>query len=230
MGSQEEWYGEDIPEEGYDLDDVDADKQHMEQNTEAATNGDADDKTLFEQMQAKLHQMEAEAAKLKEMQSKAEQEAGLTEDGDHVRNEGDEGDDRTDIDKRSLYIGNVDYSATPEELQQHFQSCGTVNRVTIMTDKFGNPKGFAYLEFLEPDAIENALLLNGSELRGRELKVSPKRTNLPGFKRGRGRGRGRGGWRGRGMGFFVPYPIMYPYPGGGGRGRGRGRGNWYTPY
>eukprot|EP01024_Parvocaulis_polyphysoides_P030815 TRINITY_DN28016_c1_g1_i2.p1 TRINITY_DN28016_c1_g1~~TRINITY_DN28016_c1_g1_i2.p1 ORF type:complete len:228 (+),score=54.50 TRINITY_DN28016_c1_g1_i2:105-788(+) len=227
MGSQDEWYGEDIPEEGYDLEEAEADKQ-MAEEREASPNGNEDDKSLFEQMQAKLHQMEAEAAKLKEMQNKAEQEAGLTEETEHARSEGDEGVDRSEVDKRSLYIGNVDYSATPEELQQHFQSCGTVNRVTIMTDKFGNPKGFAYLEFLEPDAVENALLLNGSELRGREIKVNPKRTNQPGFKRTRGRGR-RGGWRGRGMGFFVPYPIMYPYPGGG-RGRGRGRGNWYTPY
>jgi len=32
-----------------------------------------------------------------------------------------------------VYVGNVDYSCTPEELQMHFQSCGTVNRVTILT-------------------------------------------------------------------------------------------------
>jgi RNA recognition motif. (a.k.a. RRM, RBD, or RNP domain) len=37
-------------------------------------------------------------------------------------------------------VGNVDYSCTPEELQLHFQGCGTVNRVTILTDKFGNAK------------------------------------------------------------------------------------------
>ena len=35
----------------------------------------------------------------------------------------------------------VDYATTPEELQLHFQSCGTVNRVTILTDKSGSPKG-----------------------------------------------------------------------------------------
>lgn len=36
----------------------------------------------------------------------------------------------------------VDYGATPEEIQQHFQSCGTINRVTILCDKFsGHPKG-----------------------------------------------------------------------------------------
>lgn len=65
----------------------------------------------------------------------------------------------------------VDYSCTPEEVQQHFQSCGTVNRVTIRTDKYGQPKGYAYVEFLEPDAVQEALHLNESELHGRQLKV-----------------------------------------------------------
>jgi polyadenylate-binding protein 2 len=60
--------------------------------------------------------------------------------------EGKEGDtaaeaaDREEVDGRSIYVGNVDYSCTPEELQLHFQGCGTVNRVTILTDKFGNAK------------------------------------------------------------------------------------------
>lgn len=67
----------------------------------------------------------------------------------------------------------VDYACTPEEVQQHFQSCGTVNRVTILTDKFGQPKGFAYVEFLEIDAVQEALQLNESELHGRQLKVTP---------------------------------------------------------
>ncbi|KAG6415997.1 hypothetical protein SASPL_123418 [Salvia splendens] len=81
----------------------------------------------------------------------------------------------------------VDYACTPEEVQQHFQSCGTVNRVTILTDKFGQPKGFAYVEFVEVEAIQNAVLLNESELHGRQLKVSAKRTNIPGMKQYRGR-------------------------------------------
>lgn len=65
----------------------------------------------------------------------------------------------------------MDYSCTPEEVQQHFQSCGTVNRVTIRTNKFGQPKGYAYVEFFEPEAVQEALLLNESELHGRQLKV-----------------------------------------------------------
>ncbi|CAL5054418.1 unnamed protein product [Urochloa decumbens] len=67
-------------------------------------------------------------------------------------------------------------------LQQHFQACGTVNRVTILTDKFGQPKGFAYVEFLEQEAVQEALNLNESELHGRQIKVAPKRTNVPGMK------------------------------------------------
>ncbi|CAK9170849.1 unnamed protein product [Ilex paraguariensis] len=76
----------------------------------------------------------------------------------------------------------VDYACTPEEVQQHFQSCGTVNRVTILTDKYGQPKGFAYVEFLEVEAVQEALQLNESELHGRQLKVMAKRTNVPGMK------------------------------------------------
>ena len=50
--------------------------------------------------------------------------------------------------RKSIYVGQVDYSATPEELVAHFKACGQVERVTIMCDKFtGHPKGFAYIEF-----------------------------------------------------------------------------------
>nr|XP_027074484.1 polyadenylate-binding protein 2-like isoform X3 [Coffea arabica] len=87
----------------------------------------------------------------------------------------------------TVRLQKVDYACTPEEVQQHFQSCGTVNRVTILTDKFGQPKGFAYVEFLEQEAVQEALLLNESELHGRQLKVMAKRTNVPGMKQYRGR-------------------------------------------
>ncbi|KAL9266976.1 Polyadenylate-binding protein 2-like protein, partial [Drosera capensis] len=89
---------------------------------------------------------------------------------------------KEEIDARSVFVGNVDYACKPEEVHQHFQSCGTVNRVTIRTDKYGQPKGYAYVEFLEPDAIQEALRLNDSELHGRLLKVLGKRTNVPGMK------------------------------------------------
>ncbi|EFN56029.1 hypothetical protein CHLNCDRAFT_13079, partial [Chlorella variabilis] len=131
----------------------------------------------LEAMKARLADMEKEAAKLKEMQDKAQKEAGIAPGGPSV-----DAAAKEEADSRSVYVGNVDYSCTPEELQMHFQSCGTVNRVTILTDKMGNPKGFAYIEFLEADAVTNACLLDGSELRNRAIKVSPKRTNVPGMK------------------------------------------------
>ena len=92
----------------------------------------------------------------------------------------------------------MDYSARPEDLQEHFKDCGVVNRVTILCDKFtGHPKGFAYVEFADKEDVSNALALDESMFKGRQIKVTAKRTNLPTFMvRGRGRGRGRGAGRG----------------------------------
>ncbi|KIM33416.1 hypothetical protein M408DRAFT_326134 [Serendipita vermifera MAFF 305830] len=130
------------------------------------------------------------------------------------------GDD--DADARSIYVGNVDYGATPEEIQAHFASCGTINRVTILLDKFtGHPKGFAYVEFAQPAHVEAALVLNESLFRGRLIKVTNKRTNVPAHMRGVPRGRGRGSYRGGRGGHAHGYS---PY---GGRPRGRGRGRGY---
>ncbi|XP_028055495.1 polyadenylate-binding protein 3-like isoform X2 [Camellia sinensis] len=105
----------------------------------------------------------------------------------------------------------VDYSCTPEEVQQHFQSCGTVNRVTIRTNKYGQPKGYAYVEFLETEAVQEALLLNESELHGRQLKVSAKRTNVPGMKQFRPR-RPNNPYMGfRSRSAYVPPYFYNPY-------------------
>ncbi|CAN6311861.1 unnamed protein product [Urochloa humidicola] len=113
--------------------------------------------------------------------------------------------EKAEVDARSIYVGNVDYACLPEEVQQHFQFCGTINRVTILTDSFGQPKGFAYVEFDEVEAVQNALLLHETELHGRPLKVCPKRTNVPGMKQSRGRNP-----------FYPPYgkvPRFRRFPG-----------------
>ncbi|XP_027191673.1 polyadenylate-binding protein 2-like isoform X4 [Cicer arietinum] len=124
----------------------------------------------------------------------------------------------------------VDYACTPEEVQQHFQSCGTVNRVTIRTDKFGQPKGYAYVEFVEVEAVQEALLLNESELHGRQLKVTAKRTNVPGMKQFRPRRPSNPymGFRGR-----TPYPPPFafaPAPYGYGKVPRFRMGMRYSPY
>eukprot|EP00732_Lithocolla_globosa_P007278 Lithocolla_globosa_v1_NODE_9093_length_745_cov_8.718841.p1 type:complete len:213 gc:universal NODE_9093_length_745_cov_8.718841:47-685(+) len=170
----------------------------------------------LEAMRRRVREMEAEAATLREIQQHVDQEmnypAGAT------------ADNKEDVDSRSIYVGNVDYAATAEELQTHFQACGTINRVTILCDKFtGQAKGFAYVEFAEVESVANAVVMNESVLRGRLLKVTAKRTNVPGISSTNRGGKGKG--KGKGKGFYTPY---YQVRGKGGfRPR---RGAYYHPY
>ncbi|CAO2827135.1 unnamed protein product [Amaranthus hypochondriacus] len=170
-------YGEDDVA-SYDGDLPDADQLATDDVTE-----DPQSQNL-EHMKKRLEELEDEAGALREMQAKVEQEMGIPQESTAANPTQAE---KEEVDSRSIYVGNVDYACTPEEVQQHFQSCGTVNRVTILADKFGQPKGFAYVEFVEIEAVQEALLLNESELHGRQLKVSAKRTNVPGMKQYRGR-------------------------------------------
>jgi len=125
---------------------------------------------------------------------------------------------KDEMDSRSIFVGNVDYSTTPEELQQHFHSCGTINRVTIVCDKWtGHPKGYAYIEFADKDAVSNSVLLNETLFKGRQLKVIAKRTNVPGLNR---RGRYHRGIPPRG--YYRPYYMP--------RGRFRSRRAVFHPY
>lgn len=171
---EHEVYGGEIPVEGELEGDMDTHHADVDMST-------ADDDAVKEldEMKKRLKEMEEEAAALREMQAKVEKEMGAVQD---PASAAASQASKEEVDNRSVFVGNVDYACTPEEVQQHFQSCGTVNRVTILTDKFGHPKGFAYVEFLEVEAIQEALLLNESELHGRQLKVLPKRTNVPGMK------------------------------------------------
>ncbi|CAG8749315.1 24713_t:CDS:2 [Cetraspora pellucida] len=185
----------------------------IEENHEHQEEGE-DAEAELEAMKQRVKEMEEEAAKLREMQAQVEKEMNLTTE-----------EDKEAIDARSIYVGNVDYAATPEDLQNHFQSCGTINRVTILCDKFsGHPKGYAYVEFADPSSVANAMLLDNTVLRGRPIKVTAKRTNIPGYARGRG-GRGaRASWRG---GFYGHGAYFAPTF----RGRGRGRrATAFAPY
>lgn len=162
----------------------------------------------LEKMKADVKEMEDEAEKLRKIQEQVAEEMH-GEAGDEGEGEGEE----NELDARSVYVGQVEYKATPEELQEHFAECGTVNRVTILCDKMRNPKGYAYIEFAEESAVEAAVALNDSEFLGRQLKVVAKRTNKPGMRGGKGKGRGRGRGRGAKGGW-----------GKGGYGKGWGKG------
>eukprot|EP01006_Ploeotia_vitrea_P010671 TRINITY_DN27683_c0_g1_i2.p1 TRINITY_DN27683_c0_g1~~TRINITY_DN27683_c0_g1_i2.p1 ORF type:complete len:236 (-),score=24.28 TRINITY_DN27683_c0_g1_i2:405-1073(-) len=145
---------------------------------------------------------------------------------------------KEDVDGRSVFVSNVDYDTETTELVKLFgDEVGTVNRVTILCDKFGNSKGVAYVEFDSEEIVQKAIQKD-SQLshRGRTLGISAKRTNIPGRTTQRGRGgRGRSGGRGgdeggrggpvRGRAGRFGGRGFQPYGGGGGRGpRGRGRG------
>ncbi|PKK17473.1 poly(A) binding protein, nuclear 1-like (cytoplasmic) [Columba livia] len=137
----------------------------------------------LEAIKARVQEMEKEDERLKKLEAEnrflLSSEAGLIP-------------KTTEVDQRSVYVGNVDYGSTAEELESHFHSCGQVNRVTILCDKFsGHPKGYAYIEFEEKSSVKAAVELDESVFRGRVIKVLPKRTNMPGIS-----STDRGGYRG----------------------------------
>jgi len=184
---------------------------------------DMDDPEL-EAIKARVRAMEEESEKLRELQSEVDKQLAVPTSPSAALNLSFE--EKMDVDSRSVYIGNVDYGATAEELEQHFHGCGSINRVTILCNKFdGHPKGFAYVEFTDKDSVQTAMALDDSLFRGRQIKVMPKRTNKPGLSTTNRPPRGRGGFRargGRGRGFGGGYMRR---PRGGYRGRGH-----YSPY
>ena len=94
----------------------------------------------------------------------------------------------------NIYVGNLSFDASEEDLRQLFSGFGQVSSATIVKDRYsGQPRGFGFIEM--PDqteartAIEN---LNGKELLGRSINVSEARP-----KTDRGKPGGQGGRRGR---------------------------------
>jgi len=97
----------------------------------------------------------------------------------------------------NIFVGNLSYQTTQEELSAAFAAYGTVERVNIVTDRdTGQPRGFAFVEMTDRSAAETAISqLNGAEFHGRTLNVNEARPKPDGgnFNRGRGgSGRGRG--------------------------------------
>ena len=75
----------------------------------------------------------------------------------------------------SVWVGQVDYNVTEDQLKNHFAGCGNVVSCTIAKDKdTGNPRGHGYVGFGEDGAraVEEALKLDGSELGGRNIQVA----------------------------------------------------------
>ncbi|MEZ5742024.1 MAG: RNA-binding protein [Burkholderiaceae bacterium] len=120
---------------------------------------------------------------------------------------------------KKLYVGNLSYATTRDELEQMFASHGTVTSAQLITDReTGNSKGFGFVEMGSEKEAQSAIAdLNGMNVGGRKLIVNEARPPEPrtggGGGYGRGPGAGRGG-PGRGPGG----------PGGPGGGGGFGRG------
>ncbi|XP_075772910.1 polyadenylate-binding protein 2 [Pelodiscus sinensis] len=178
--------------------------------------------------------MEEEAEKLKELQNEVEKQMNMSPPPGNAGPVIMSLEEKMEADARSIYVGNVDYGATAEELEAHFHGCGSVNRVTILCDKYsGHPKGFAYIEFSDKESVRTSMALDESLFRGRQIKVIPKRTNRPGIST-TDRGFPRARYRGRGSGYTSSRARFYSGFNSRPRGRsyrGRARAtSWYSPY
>ncbi|MCK9487692.1 MAG: RNA-binding protein [Dehalococcoidia bacterium] len=109
-----------------------------------------------------------------------------------------------------IYVGNLPFSATEEQVEQLFAAHGEVVSVALPTDReTGRPRGFGFVE-MENDAAAAAIrALDGQDFGGRNLRVNEAEP-----RENRGGGGGRGGYGGGGGG----------YGGGGGGGRSGGGG------
>jgi RNA recognition motif-containing protein len=116
---------------------------------------------------------------------------------------------------RKLYVGNLPFSATEEDITAKFATCGTVESAKLITDRdTGRSKGFGFVE-MSSDAEAQAAIdkLNGQDYGGRPMTVNEARPQQKkGPRPGGGGGYGGGGYGGGG------------YGGGGGRGGGGGYG------
>ena len=109
---------------------------------------------------------------------------------------------------KNIFVGNLDFNTSEDELRNLFGTYGQVDRVSIMTDRdTGRSRGFGFVEMASAEDGEKAIAaLNGTQLGGRTLNVNEARPKVE-------RGGGGGGGRDRG--------------GRGGHGGGGGRNRWY---
>jgi len=101
-----------------------------------------------------------------------------------------------------LYVGNLAYSVSNDDLHELFSQVGQVQSATVITDKFsGQSKGFGFVEMTTAEEAANAIRqFNDSELKGRNIKVNeakPRESSFGGGGGNRDRNSGGGASRGR---------------------------------
>jgi RNA recognition motif-containing protein len=93
---------------------------------------------------------------------------------------------------KKLYVGNLPFNVTEDQLRQTFAQHGTVESVSVITDRAtGQPRGFGFVEMSGADADKAMKALDGQDMGGRSLKVNEARP-----REGGGGGRDRGGFGG----------------------------------
>ena len=99
----------------------------------------------------------------------------------------------------NIYVGNLSYQVTEQELQRAFEAFGQVESTKIIQDvNSGRSKGFGFVEMPDNDEAWSAIeALNGNEIKGRTLKVNKARPRSEGRRYGGNRGGGRRGGGGR---------------------------------
>lgn len=90
-----------------------------------------------------------------------------------------------------IYVGNLDYGVTSDQLKQHFSQAGTVVDVVVIIDKYsGRSKGFGFVTMADAEQTKKAIeMLNGKDFQGRALVVNEARPERPrnNFHQDRGR-------------------------------------------
>ncbi len=81
---------------------------------------------------------------------------------------------------KSIYVGNLPWSATEDEVRNIFSAYGTVNSVNLVTDReTGRARGFGFVEMADADADAAIQALNGSSLGSRTLRVNEAQPKAP---------------------------------------------------
>jgi RNA recognition motif-containing protein len=104
----------------------------------------------------------------------------------------------------NIYVGNLAYSVSQEDLTEAFSSFGRVTSVKIIIDReTGNPRGFAFVEMADNNEGQKAIQgMNGQEIQGRAISVNEARPRAPGGPGGGGAPRGGGSHAGGGGGGY----------------------------
>jgi RNA recognition motif-containing protein len=91
----------------------------------------------------------------------------------------------------NIYVGNLSWEVTEDELKEAFEAHGQVSSVNIITDKYtGRSRGFGFVEMSVDDEARAAIeALNNTELKGRNMNVNEARPRAEGSRGGGGRGR-----------------------------------------